>query len=174
MLTENELTEVLETILIEQVQFFTFPELQITSKNLDLKKLVEKDQVRIDLAAINRFDGSIYFFEAETTLYSFHPISYRQFCDYCYLICPADSFDLFDSESKQQQIKWAEEMGLGIITITLDRNVNIRLRAKRQKLTSMIRKEVLRMMNQRTQINFSTIPLWDRVFSSKTQQKEEN
>ena len=168
MLTESKLIIVLDTILTEQVEFVTFPELQITSKNLDLKKLVEKDQIRIDLAALNNFDGSINFFEAETTLYSFHPISYRQFCDFCYLVCPADSFDLLDSESKQQQINWADEMGVGIITITSDRNINIRLRAKRQNLTPVIRKEVIRMMNQRTRINVSIIPLWERSFTKNS------
>ncbi|WP_455141188.1 hypothetical protein [Candidatus Hodarchaeum mangrovi] len=169
MLTETYLIKVLDTILKEQVEFLSFPELQITSKNLDLKKIVEKDQIRIDLAALNNFDGSIYFFEAETTLYSFHPISYRHFCDFCYLVCPAESFDLLDSESKQQQINWADEMGVGIITITSDRNVNIRLRAKRQELTPVIRKEVIRMMDQRTRINFSTIPLWERTFAKNSE-----
>ncbi len=73
MLTENQLVEYLDMILTDKIQFQTYLELQITNKHLDLDEIVDQDQIRIDLAGINQFDGSIHFFEAETQLHVQHP-----------------------------------------------------------------------------------------------------
>lgn len=163
--TEIELTKHLDNILVEKLRFQTYLELQITSKNLDIKKITptNQDQLRIDLAAINQFDGSIYFFEAELQIHTQHPTIYQNFCDYCYLLCPDEQFDYLDSVTKNQQVSWAEEQGIGIITISEQGALRVRLNAKRQTLRPEIRKEVLRLMNKRFHIRFSTDPLWERT-----------
>lgn len=162
MLNELDLVNHLENVLVEKLKFQTYPELTVTSKYLDLQKMINQDQLRIDLAAINQIDGSIHFFEAETQLHTKHPVMYRKFCDYCYLICPDEQFDLLDSATKRQQLSWADETGVGIITISNKGALRVRLHAKQQPLKPEIRKEVIRMMNKRYRIRFSTIPLWER------------
>ncbi len=166
MLSELELVNHLDNILVEKLKFQTYPELTITSKHLDLQKMINQDQFRIDLASINHIDGSIHFFEAETQLHAKHPIMYRNFCDYCYLLCPDEQFDLLDSVTKRQQLSWANETGVGIITISNKGALRIRLHAKQQSLLPEVRKEVIRMMNKRYRIRFSTLPLWERSRSS--------
>ena len=81
MLSEKQLVDYLDKILIDQIQFQTYIELQITNKHLDLAEIVDQDLIRIDLAGINQIDGSIHFFEAETQLHVQHPAIYRKFCD---------------------------------------------------------------------------------------------
>ena len=162
MLSEKELITCLDDILVEQLHFQTYSELQITSKHLDLQKMINQDRFRIDLAAINRIDGSVHFFEAESQLHIKHPVMYRKFCDYCYLICPDEQFDLLDSVTKRQQLSWADETGVGILTISNNGALRVRLHAKQQPLKPEIRKEVIRMMNKRYRIRYSTIPLWER------------
>jgi len=66
LLTEKELTNHLDSILVEKLKFQTYTELQITSKHLDLPKIINQYHFRIDLAGINQLDASLYFFEAET------------------------------------------------------------------------------------------------------------
>ena len=164
MLTEKQLVDYLDKILVDQIQFQTYVELQITNKHLDLAEIVDQDQIRIDLAGINQIDGSIHFFEAETQLHVQHPAIYRKFCDYCYLVCPDNQFDYkLDSETRQQQFNWAIETGLGIITISDGGKLRVRVHANRQNLDPIIRKEVLRLMNKRFKIRFDTVPLWERT-----------
>jgi hypothetical protein len=162
MLTEEELVHYLENVLVDMLQFLTYIELQITSKHLDLQKMIKQDQFRIDLAGINSVDSSIYFFEAETQLHVKHPVMYRLFCDYCYLLCPDEAFDSLPSETKRQQLSWAEDSGIGILTASKEGALRKRLGAKQQSLAPEVRNEVLRMMNKRFRIRFSTIPLWQR------------
>ncbi len=162
--TESDLIINLDNILVEKLKFQTYTELQIVSKNLDIRKLTptKQEQLRIDLAAINQVDGSIYFFEAENQIHTQHPSIYREFCDFCYLLCPDEQFDYLDSITKQQQLSWAETQGIGIITISNQGALRVRLNAKRQKLSLEVRKEVLRVMNKRYRIRFPTFPLWER------------
>lgn len=162
--TESELIIHLDNILVEKLKFQTYTELQITSKYLDIRKLTptKQEQIRIDLAAINQIDSSIYFFEAEIQLHAQHPTIYQEFCDFCYLLCPNEQFDYLDSVTKHQQLSWAETQGIGIITMSNQGALRIRLRAKRQKLSPEVRKEVLRVMNKRYRIRFPTLPLWER------------
>ncbi len=162
MLTELELVNHLDNILVEKLKFQTYPELTITSKHLDIKKMVKQDQIRIDLAAINQIEGSVYFFEAETQLHIQHPAIYRNFCDYCYLVCPDEQFDMLDSVTKRQQVSWADETGVGVITFSKEGALRVRLYADQQPLKSEVRKEVIRVMNKRYRIRFSTVPLWER------------
>jgi hypothetical protein len=160
MLSEEELVNHLEDVLVDRLQFLTYIELQITSKHLDLQKMIKQSQLRIDLAAIHQLDSSIYFFEAETQFHIKHPEMYRHFCDFCYLVCPVEAFDSLPSETKRQQLTWAEDSGIGIITVSKEGALRKRLSAKQQSLTLEVRKEVLRMMNKRFRIRFSTLPLW--------------
>ncbi|MFX0013244.1 MAG: hypothetical protein ACFFB2_02745 [Promethearchaeota archaeon] len=168
MLTEIELINHLEDVLVDKLQFQTYPELTVTSQHLDLQKLINQDQFRIDLAAINRIDSSIHFFEAETQLHIKHPALYRIFCDYCYLICPEEQFDLLDSVTKRQQLSWADEIGIGILTISEKGSLRGRLRSKQQLLKPEIRKEVLHVMNKRYRIRFVTQPLWERSHKNQS------
>ena len=163
MLTEKQLVEYLDMILTDKIHFQTYLELQITNKHLDLDEIVDQDQIRIDLAGINQFDGSIHFFEAETQLHVQHPAIYKQFCDYCYLVCPDRQFDQLDSVTKQEQFGWATEIGLGIITISDEGNLRVRIHANRQDLDPIIRNEVLRVMDKRFKFRFNTTPLWNRT-----------
>ena len=163
MLSEKQLVDYLDRILIDQIQFQTYVELQITNKHLDLAAIVDQDLIRIDLAGINQIDGSIHFFEAETQLHVQHPAIYRKFCDYCYLVCPDSQLDQLDTLTKQQQFDWANEIGLGIITFSEGGKMRVRVHANRQILDPIIRKEVLRVMNKRFKIRFDNIPLWDRT-----------
>lgn len=166
MLSEKELITSLKTILVEQVHFQTYQELQITSKHIDLQRMINQDQLRIDLAAISHTDSSIHFFEAETQLHIKHPMLYRKFCDYCYLVCPEEQFDILDSVTKKQQLSWADETGVGVITISKEGALRIRLLAKQQSMLPEVRKEVVRVMNKRYRIHFTTLPLWERTRSS--------
>ncbi|MFX1515741.1 MAG: hypothetical protein ACFFC6_05485 [Promethearchaeota archaeon] len=163
MISEEELVNFLEDILIEKFKFQTYRELTITSKYLDLQAIINQDQMRIDLAAISFIDGSIYFFEAEREFHVKHPAMYTHFCDYCYLLCPDDAFDDLPWTPKKQQLSWAEETGIGILTSSGEGAFRNRLGAKLQEdLSPEIRKEVLRMMNKRYRIRFNTLPLWKR------------
>ncbi|MFX0150433.1 MAG: hypothetical protein ACFFAJ_06610 [Candidatus Hodarchaeota archaeon] len=157
----------LDAILVEKIQFQTYIELQITSKHLDLPKMINQEKFRIDLAAINKIDASIHFFEAETQLHIQHPLIFKNFCDYCYIVCPDVQFDLLDSITTRQQLNWAKKAGIGIISISDDGALRIRLSALQQQLKPVVRKEVIRIMNTRYRIRFTTIPLWER--SRKTQ-----
>ena len=164
MLTEKQLIDSLDHILVEELNFQTYLEFQMNDLHLDIQTLTEtkQKQVRIDLAGINRIDSSIHFFEAETQLHMSHPAIYTPFCDYCYLVCPAVQFDILDSVTKQQQITWAENSGIGVITFTAESEFQIRIQAKKQELLTHIRNEVIRRMNDRFKIRFTTIPLWER------------
>ena len=164
MLTEKQLVEKLENWLKDQLEFQTYTELQITNKNLDIAKILDNDQkqIRIDLCGISKIDSSIHFFEAETQLHMMHPTIYQHFCDYCYLICPDEQFSILDTETQEQQLNWAKEEGIGIISITEQGVKKVRTYAKKQELVPDVRKEVLRCMEQRTTIDFSTTPLWMR------------
>jgi hypothetical protein len=162
LLTEKELINHLDSILVEKIKFQTYVELQITSKHLDLPKIINQDQFRIDLAGINQLDASLYFFEAETQLHIQHPNIYKNFCDYCYCVCPDEQFDLLDSITKKQQLLWAKESGIGVVTISDEGALRVRLHAKQQLLSQVVRKEIIRVMNTRFRIRFSTKPLWER------------
>ena len=149
MFSEKELVEILSKMLRTQLNFMTYNELQITSKNLNLEKMVNQKSVRIDLAGLSSIDGTIHFFEVETGTGGFHiqhPSIYSQFSDFCYLVCPDESIELLDEVSKQQQFKWASKSGIGIITVSKEKRIRILERAKKQKLLQDVRAEVLRMM----------------------------
>jgi hypothetical protein len=165
--TEFELITYLDNILVEKLKFQTYTELQITSKYLDIRKLTptKQEQLRIDLAAIHQVDSSIYFFEAEIQIHTQHPSIYQEFCDFCYLLCPDEQFDYLDSATKHQQLSWAETQGIGIITMSNQGALRVRLHAKRQNIRPEVRKEVIRLMNKRYRIRFPTLPLWERTRS---------
>lgn len=165
MFNESELIEILSGILKGSLNFMTYSELQITSKNLNLEKMVNQKSIRIDLAGFSSIDGTIHFFEAETGTGGFHiqhPSIYRHFSDYCYLVCPDESIDLLNEVSKQQQFNWASKLGIGIITISKDKRIRILGRALKQKLLQEVRAEVLRCMEKRYEIDYSKVPIWNR------------
>ena len=164
MLDEKQLVNTLEKMLMTQLRFQTYNELQITNKYIDISKIVKNDQerIRIDLCRISEIDSSIHFFEAEKQLHIQHPTIYRHFCDYCYLVCPEEQFYLLDKTTQNEQLTWAEEDGIGIITISKEGKIGLRVNAIKQNLQPVVRKEVLRSMNNRSKIRFSTIPLWER------------
>ncbi|MHA1214397.1 MAG: hypothetical protein ACTSPG_03830 [Candidatus Hodarchaeales archaeon] len=165
-MTEKELVEILNDILLEEQQYQTYLELQVTSKNINISKYIDKDRFRIDLAAINSLDGSIHFFEAETSLYINHPSIYRFFCDYTYLLCPEEALDEIDSTTRQQQLDWASNKGIGIITVSEDKKIRIQSQVSLHKMKPIIRSEILRLMDTRTKIPFPTVPLWERKINT--------
>ena len=69
---------------------------------------------------------------------------------------------MLDSVTKRQQLSWADETGVGVITISKDGALRVRLYAEQQSLKTEVRKEVIHMMNKRFRIRFSTLPLWER------------
>ncbi|MHA1974463.1 MAG: hypothetical protein ACTSW1_15805 [Candidatus Hodarchaeales archaeon] len=164
-MTEKELVSILQEFL-DNTHYQTYTELQVTSKNINIANYIDKDRFRIDLAAINSLDGSIHFFEAETSLYINHPSIYRFFCDYTYLLCPQEAFDEIDSTTRQQQLNWASDKGIGIVTVSESRDIKIYSQVRLHKMKPIIRNEILRIMNNRTQIPFSSIPLWQRKINS--------
>ncbi|MFW9855029.1 MAG: hypothetical protein ACFFFG_08200 [Candidatus Thorarchaeota archaeon] len=159
---ESALTQRLNSILAEKMRFRTFKELQITSKHLHLEDLVGQSQVRIDLAGIHPLDASIHFFEVESQFHIQHPQLYRFFCDYCYLVCPESQFDYLDTLTKDQQLRWAKEAGIGVITLTSTGLLQVRRLARFQETRPEVRQEVLRLMSHRSNFSFETIPLWER------------
>ncbi len=168
--SEEVLTTHLDNILVEKLKFQTYTELQITSKFVNIENLTptKQNQLRIDLAAISQIDGSIHFFETETQIHTQHPTIYTEFCDYCYLLCPEEQFDFLDSVTKRQQLSWAEEEGIGVVTISKEGALRVRLHAKLQDLKPEIRKEVIRVMDKRFKIRFPTRPLWERTRNPPT------
>ncbi len=163
MLSEKQLTERLEIYLRDHLQFQTYLELQINSnENFKISEIINQESFRIDLAGISQIDGSIHFVEAETQIHINHPTIFRHFCDYCYLLCPDEQFTLLNSTTVDEQLSWAREEGIGIISISKEGRVRNRIHAVQQPLDSEIRKVVIQTMNNRYNIPFSTIPLWDR------------
>ncbi|PWI47271.1 hypothetical protein CEE45_12810 [Candidatus Heimdallarchaeota archaeon B3_Heim] len=165
MLTENQLVNQLELFLRNQLQFQTYSELQIGSNDhFQISEFLEggQKQIRIDLAGICQLDSSIHFFEAETQIHINHPSIYSQFCDYCYLLCPDEQFELLNNDTLEEQLLWAREIGIGIISISNEGKIRNRVPSIQQNLNSEVRKEILNSMNQRYKIPFSTTPLWNR------------
>ena len=164
MMDEKQLVNTLDKVLINELRFQTYQELQITNKYIDIGRIMKNDQerIRIDLCGISAIDSSIHFFEAEKQLHIQHPTQYRHFCDYCYLVCPEEQLQRLDRETKKEQMTWAKQEGIGIITISKEGKVQLRGNAIRQNLQPVVRKEVLRNMNSRYKIRFATTPLWER------------
>ncbi|MHA1978278.1 MAG: hypothetical protein ACW98F_04910 [Candidatus Hodarchaeales archaeon] len=169
MLSESQLVNKLELFLRDQIQFQTYTELQIGSSNqITISEKINQNQIRIDLAGICQLDSSIHFFEAETQVHVNHPTIYRQFCDYCYLLCPDEQFEVLNRKTLEEQLSWAREVGIGIISISKMGILRNRLPAIQQPLDPEIRKVILNVMNKRYNIPFSTIPLWNRSKVSRT------
>jgi hypothetical protein len=170
MLTEKQLVTRLDHFLREEINFQTYFELQIEdSEQLSVSEKVNQNKIRIDLAGICELDSSIHFFEAETQLHVNHPAIYTQFCDYCYLLCPDEQFKLLNRDTLEEQLTWAREVGIGVITISEEEEtIKNRLPAMKQPLNPEIRKVILKAMNKRYKIPFSTIPLWNRPRAQKS------
>jgi hypothetical protein len=170
MLDENQLVSILDNILISELRFQTYHELQITNKNIDIGKILKNDQkrIRIDLCGISKIDMSIHFFEAERQLHIQHPTIYRHFCDYCYLVCPEEQFNLLDSGTQKEQLAWAKQDGIGIITISKEGKLRLRMNARKQELSPDIREEIIHIMQKRYRIRDSlnrdpNKPLWSKI-----------
>jgi hypothetical protein len=163
MLSEKQLVEHLEQFLRDELAFQTYSELQVCSNgDLKISEKISQEQFRIDLAGVSQIDSSIYFFEAETQIHVNHPTIYKHFCDYCYLLCPDEQFELLNSNDLEKQLSWAREEGIGIITIGKKGKIRSRVHAIQQPLDSKIRKGIIDRMNKRYKIPFSTVPLWNR------------
>ena len=159
---ETALLTQLDEILVSRWDFQTYVEFQITSKYLDLESMVGQANVRIDLAAIHPVDASIHFYEVESQFHIQHPQLYRPFCDYCYVVCPSEQFDYLPTETRDQQLQWARDAGVGVVTISKEGALHIRNRAQQQHMTVEIRQEVLRLMETRKSLQFPVQPLWER------------
>ncbi len=163
MLSEKQLVEHLDLFLRNQLSFQSYIELQISSsEDLKISEKIDQEQIRIDLAGISQIDSSIHFFEAETQIHVNHPTTYLQFCDYCYLLCPNEQFELLNGNTLEEQLVWAREVGIGIISISQKGEIRSRISAVQQPFDPDIREVILTHMNKRYKIPFSTIPLWKR------------
>ncbi len=163
MLSENQLVTRLEFYLRDEVQFQTYTELQIgNSEHIRISEMVNQNLIRIDLASICQLDSSIHFFEAETQIHVNHPTIYSQFCDYCYLLCPDEQFEILNGDTLEEQLSWAKEVGVGVISISREGKIRNRIPAIQQPLDPEIREVIVNAMNKRYKIPFSTVPLWYR------------
>ncbi|MHA2106492.1 MAG: hypothetical protein ACXABU_03750 [Candidatus Hodarchaeales archaeon] len=163
MLSENQLVTRLEFYLRDEVQFQTYTELQIeNSEHIRISEMVNQNLIRIDLAGICQLDSSIHFFEAETQIHVNHPTIYSQFCDYCYLLCPDEQFEILNGDTLEEQLSWAKEVGVGVISISREGKIRNRIPAIQQPLDPEIREVIVNAMNKRYKIPFSTVPLWYR------------
>ncbi|MHA2136711.1 MAG: hypothetical protein ACW98G_02385 [Candidatus Hodarchaeales archaeon] len=163
MLSENQLVTRLEFYLRDEVQFQTYTELQIeNSEHIRISEMVNQNLIRIDLAGICQLDSSIHFFEAETQIHVNHPTIYSQFCDYCYLLCPDEQFEILNGDTLEEQLSWAKEVGVGVISISREGKIRNRIPAIQQRLDPEIREVILNAMDKRYKIPFSTVPLWYR------------
>ncbi|MHA1994489.1 MAG: hypothetical protein ACW97Z_08125, partial [Candidatus Hodarchaeales archaeon] len=133
MLSENQLVTRLEFYLRDEVQFQTYTELQIeNSEHIRISEMVNQNLIRIDLAGICQLDSSIHFFEAETQIHVNHPTIYSQFCDYCYLLCPDEQFEILNGDTLEEQLSWAKEVGVGVISISREGKIRNRIPAIQQ------------------------------------------
>jgi hypothetical protein len=163
MLSENQLVTRLEFYLRDEVQFQTYTELQIeNSEHIRISEMVNQNLIRIDLAGICQLDSSIHFFEAETQIHVNHPTIYSQFCDYCYLLCPDEQFEILNGDTLEEQLSWAKEVGVGVISTSREGKIRNRIPAIQQRLDPEIREVILNAMDKRYKIPFSTVPLWYR------------
>ncbi|MFX0181885.1 MAG: hypothetical protein ACFE95_02285 [Candidatus Hodarchaeota archaeon] len=57
---------------------------------------------------------------------------------------------------------WAKKSGIGVATTSDEGTLRVRVHAKHQLLSQVVRKEIIRAMNTRFRIRFSTKPLRER------------
>ncbi|MFQ5976542.1 MAG: hypothetical protein ACE5OZ_00245 [Candidatus Heimdallarchaeota archaeon] len=154
-LDEERLVEILSEHLDESGHL-TFRELTITRNLLDMAALSDTAvQKRIDLAGLNKYDGQICFFEAEREFTVKHPLTYRSFCDFCYLLAPATTYRELPEAIREEQVEWAAKEGLGIVLIEEDGRIHLVTSAKRNILSREVRTAVRSIM--RTQDPLSSL-----------------
>ena len=112
ILSEKRIAEILKTHLVS-LGYLVVKELVLNDFHFPVKRLSGKNitKVRIDVAALK--DGKITFIEVENGLWVTHPLLYREFAHRVILAFPAS----FSSPTDDEQIKMAQENGIGIIKI---------------------------------------------------------
>lgn len=115
---ENELSYYVADFL-RKTFFNIYFEVEINqTSNIDIPTLTSgQSKIRIDLAAWSRLDSSITFFEAERSLYAKHPMIYKPFADYVYLVCPYDSISSVSNSMKTAQFELLKNNKLGLIAV---------------------------------------------------------
>lgn len=154
-LDEEKLVKILSDRL-EESGHLTFQELTLTRSLLDMTTLSDSStQKRIDLAGLNKYDGQVLFFEAEREFTVKHPLTYRSFCDFCYMLAPAAAYQELPKALREEQIAWAEKEGLGIVLVEENEQFQIIVSAQRNLLSSEVRTAVRSIM--RTQDPLSSL-----------------
>lgn len=146
-LDEEQIVELLSRQLDESGHL-TFQELTLTRSLLDIAALSDsRVQKRIDLAALNKYDGQILFFEAERDFTVKHPLSYQQFADFTYLAAPASAYHNSPEHNREEQVTWAKEEGLGILLVEKDGKIRVIVSSKRNdRLSTEVRTAVRGIM----------------------------
>ncbi len=150
---ELDLTNFLDDFL-RKMGFLTKKEFQFTTKYLNIPNLANTisdndiSQLRIDLLAIfphkDDKDLELYFFETESSFFVTHPTVYRLCADYVYLLMPADVLKKHSPLYIEQQIKWAQQEGIGIITVDLEQQqLTLLQTAQRQSIDRLIKLTIL-------------------------------
>ncbi|MFQ5976755.1 MAG: hypothetical protein ACE5OZ_01335 [Candidatus Heimdallarchaeota archaeon] len=159
-LNEGELVEFLASDL-EASGHLTFREVTLTRSLLDMAALGDTPvQKRIDLAALNKYDGQILFLEAEREFTVKHPLSYRPFADFTYLVAPMTAYREVPEQVRQEQVTWAQAEGLGIILVEGDGRSEVLVSAKRNpQLSPEVRGAVRAMMRVQDPLSTTYPPM---------------
>lgn len=143
--------------------FNIYFEVEINNKSdIDIPNITTgQTKVRIDLAAWSRLDSSITFFEAERNLFAKHPIIYKPFADYVYLVCPYDSITSVSKEMKKTQFELLKLNMLGLIAVKNSGELLEIILPKKLKMDPNIRQVVIDKFSDieyKTSLNNGFIP----------------
>ncbi len=120
-------------------------ELVLNSNHFDIQGLTGKelDKVRIDVAAHK--NGKITFIEIENGLWLTHPLLYRNFAHNVLLAYPVENTALTDDE----QIKYAEKKGIGIVSVSTIGSVTSIVRPIEQEIPEQLSKAIISLLDKR-------------------------
>ena len=143
-LSEKNIAEVLLHHL-SNLDYHATTELVLNSNHFDIQKLTGKEleKVRIDVAAYK--DEKIIFIEVENGLWLTHPLLYRNFAHNILLAYPAENTALTDEE----QIEYAKQKGIGIISVSTIGSVTSILRPKDQEIPEQLSKAIISLIDKR-------------------------
>ncbi len=139
--TEEKVVEIISNTWKMENKIVT-KELVIPVKGINNIYLEGRKVVRIDLAAYNPVDDEIIFVEAENGLWLTHPMVYSALCDKLYVATPYD-----DTITREEQLKWANEEGIGVIEILYDgyivESLKPRVRAISREIKNIVKTKLL-------------------------------
>jgi len=128
--------------------FVPFEELQLDSHLIFLRDVApntkeSQSQSRIDAAFVHPLDGSITFVEAESSFYVEHATTYVGLADHVFLLIDDKAWSDTPEEVRNQQIAFAKNHRVGIITISFQGHVKVKVDALLQHVEPTVRSSVL-------------------------------